>query len=507
MRRALGLLIAAAVCAQGAWCAPWLDEQSIRRLVVMEDVAAAPLLAEQIGWLEPGGIVVSGWERWPDQPALVCFDCHGLGLPQAPRPLSFFPFFALSPSCDRLAHWRRPAEQEQAGGQLMAVDLPSRTAAPLGEPASFASAGPLVMLADGTVIASYQSEGGDSVLVKVSPEGAQQTLAEFGQEVCEGLALEPEGSAAAGGAAAVQPQRTYVLARCAGEQRHCYRIDVAAGVWAEVEPQRCELHDPLRAGLPIGVRLDSEDGLVRDVGGAPARGAAAAQTQGGAEEMLLATEVQAACSWPGASAIIYADAGGLGVVSLTGRIKRHLWGAQRSSGARAHKLAWSPDGVYVAHCYQREHTGDVRRAALGTEEVKVRLNLPAESRIKPTDRVWVAPRFRFDEQGRVIEPVWETLKALLRVQQVAQAEEGFVADTVSEGIEGGVVERLTGSNRAPRGTDSHVAIGDASRPPTAWVQTFTAEPLPELRAWVQGETVVGTLLSVVVTRRRLMAPG
>ncbi len=477
MRRALGLLIAGAVCAQGAWCAPRLDEQSIRRLIVMEDVAAAPLLAEQIGWLEPGGIVVSGWERWPDQPALVCFDCHGLGLPQAPRPLSFFPFFALSPSCDRLAYWRRPTEQEQAGGQLMAVDLPSRTAAPLGGPASFASAGPLVMLADGTVIASYQSEGGDSVLVKVSPEGAKQTLAEFGQEVCEGLALEPEG--------------TYVLARCAGEQRHCYRIDVAAGVWAEVEPQRCELHDPARAGLPIGVRLDSEDGLVRDVGGG--------------QEMVLATEVQAACSWPGANAIIYADAGGLGVVSLTGRIKRHLWGAQRSSGARAHKLAWSPDGVYVAHCYQREHTGDVRRAALGTEEVKVRLNLPAESRIKPTDRVWVAPRFRFDEQGRLIEPVWETLKALLRVQQVAQSEEGFVADTVSEGIEGGVVERLTGSNRAPRGTDSHVAIGDASRPPTAWVQTFTAEPLPELRAWVQGETVVGTLLSVVVTRRRLAA--
>jgi len=95
---------------------------------------------------------------------------------------------------------------------------------------------------------------------------------------------------------------------------------------------------------------------------------------------------------------------------------------------------------------------------------------------------------------------------LLRVEQVTPADMGTVVVAESVGSEGGVVERLTGMNDAlgGRADTGHITIGAGAQPPTAWMQTFTSEPLVGLSGWSEGGVVVGRPLSVVVTRRRLM---
>lgn len=472
MRVLSAVFAAALVCAQAAWAAPQLGGDTLRRLTVMEDVEAASLVTEQIEWLGGGGMIVSGWQRWPDKPAFACFNCPELRLPAQLRPVEFFPHFALLPHTNLLVYWRSAGPG--ADCQLTAVDLRTGVVTPLGHPRAFASAGRLVMLADGTVIASYQPEGGGCVLIRVRRDGSSTVLAEFEGQVCDGLILEPGGR--------------HVVAKCVGETERYYRIQVADGVQAEVVASHYELYH--RNCLPAGVRVDDESRLIRTVGGG--------------ENVILAAEVEAACSHPRSGGLIYESQGSLWVVSLDGSVKRELAGAESPEKAHAHMFSWSPCGVYLAHCYQRNYGGAVRRAALGTEQVKVRLLFPVSSRVQAGDRIWVAQRFYLDDQGSPREPVWGTLKALLRAEGVVASEEGLAVEAVSQGVEAMVVERLTGSNDAPKAADEgHISISTGPLAPATWVQTFTAEPLPGLNAWVKGGTTLGSIVSVTVTRRRL----
>ena len=472
MRVLSAVFAAALLCVPAAWPAPQLSGDALRRLIVMEDVEAASLVAEQVEWLAGGGMLVSGWQRWPDKPAFAAFDCPDVRLPAQLRPAEFFPYFALLPPSNLLAYWRSAGPG--ADCQLTPVDLRTGVIAPLGQPRTFASTGRLVTLGDGTVIASCQPEGGGGLLLKTGRDGRSTVLAEFGGQVCDGLVVEPDGQ--------------HVVAKCVGETEHYYRISVLDGLQAEVVASHYELYD--YNCLPAGVQVDDQSRLVRTVGGG--------------EDVILATDVEAVCSHPRSGGLIYESRGGLWVVSLDGGVKRELPGAEPPEKAQAHMFSWSPCGVYLAHCYQRNYGGTVRRAALGTEEVKLLVLFPASSRVQAGDRVWLAERFYLDEQGSPREPVWGTLKALLRAEGVAASEEGLVVATVSEGVEARVVERLTGSNEAPKAADeSHISIGTGPQLPTTWVQTFTAEPLPGLKAWVKGDTTLGSILSVTVTRRRL----
>jgi len=312
------------------------------------------------------------------------------------------------------------------------------------------------------------------VLIRVRRDGSSTVLAEFEQQICDGLILEPDGQ--------------HVVAKCVGETEHYYRIEMADGVRVEVVASDYELHD--RNCLPAGVHVDDQHRLTRTVDSG--------------ENVILATDVQAVCSHPRARGLIYESHGSLWAVSLDGRVKRELAGAQSPGNLQAHMFSWSPCGVYLAHCYQHNYRGTVRRAALGTEDVRARLLFPATSRVQAGDRIWVAQRFYLDDQGLPREPVWGTLKALLRAEGVVASEEGLAVEAVSEGVEARVVERLTGSNEAPKAADEgHISISTGPQAPATWVQTFTAEPLPGLNAWVKGDTTLGSIVSVTVTRRRL----
>ncbi|HUS81165.1 MAG TPA: hypothetical protein VM283_07850 [Armatimonadota bacterium] len=459
-----------------ARAAPTLGSNELRSLIVMEDRAVTPVAVEQLQWLGQGGIIASGWYRWPDQPALAGFEIGG-AMPPALKPVHFFPRFGLSPDGGSLVTWHRLSDQVGGQAQLTLVDLVTGNITPLGSPQVFLSAGRIVTPAPGVAIAAVQPEGGGTILLK-GQRGSCEALVRFDGQTCEDLVAEPDGD--------------HVIAVCSDTARRCYRINWRAGVWAEVEAARYEACRP--TVLPPSVQLDQSTGrLVRLVTGG--------------ERVELAEGVEAACGREGSGAIIYASRGSLWVTDSAGEINRRLWGARGEEAARASLLSWSPDGVYVAHCYRSGDQGWVRRAALGTEIVKVRLSFPEASTVKAGDSVWVAERFSFDGRGEVVEPVWPTLKALLRVEQVTPAEQGKVVDAESVGTEGGVVERLTGSNDPPggRADTGHIAIGSGAGPPAEWMQTFTAEPRANLSGWARGDRAVARLLSVVVTRRRLMS--
>ncbi len=475
-RRALLPLICAGIIgARLVAAAPVLGVHDLRRLIVMEDRPVAAMAVEQVQWLGPGGMVVSGWHSWPDQPALVAFDAPAT-IPLALRPLHFFPRFVISPDGARLTFWHRVSDEMAGEAQLTSIDLATGTVTPLGTSRSFLSGGRLVTTGNGAIIAACQPEGGGTLLFKAE-RGQCEVLARFDGEICDDLIAEPDGD--------------HVLMVCAAQPPKCYRINWRAGVWAEVDASLYSAAAP--GSLPPSVVFDAAAGrIVRIVGGG--------------ERVLLVDNAEAACGLRDSNAIIYARDGALRVTDAAGEIDRELWGASGEPGAAASLLTWSPDGTYLGHCYRSGETGTVRRAALGTEAVKVHLSFPAGSAVKAGDSVWVAERFVFDARGNIAEPVWSTLKALLRVEQVMPAEQGKIAVAESVGTEGGVVERLTGSNDSPGGTvgTGHITIGAGTEPPASWMQTFVADPRENLACWVQGDAVTGKPMSVTVTRRRLM---
>ncbi|MCD6359810.1 MAG: hypothetical protein J7M38_03030, partial [Armatimonadetes bacterium] len=244
-------LYAAIVGLAIANAASTLDERTLRSLIVMDDRQAASVAVEQIDWLPGGGMIISGWERWPDLPTLVAFEAD-VRLPAALRPLQFFPRFAISPDGHRLTCWHRIGEGMEAQAQLTTVDLATGNVSSLGSPQRFLSAGKLVHATPDTVIAACQPEGGGILLYKAG-NGRCRVLARLEDMVYDDLTAEPDGE--------------HVVVVCAGQPKRYYRINWRAGVWAEVEPSLYSGH--AGEALPPGVGFDAAAGrLFRMVGDA-----------------------------------------------------------------------------------------------------------------------------------------------------------------------------------------------------------------------------------------------
>ncbi len=461
------LLAAAAIV--GACLAPaWgqFDAPVLRRLIAMDDREIAPILAADVAWAGDT-LVAGGWERWPESPVIIA---HGpsVAAPLFPSP-AHPPVFVARQAPGAVVSWLRseaaeafsPAALRLSDGRLTLLDPDLACATP----------GPLVEMPDGTIVAACAAAG--VVEIRRFVAGSPSiVLARLPHDTCDTLASDGE---------------EHVLAICPGDPPEAFRINTVSGLHAQVElPAR----QPAGEALLSGVELDRvARRVVRLIEG---------------ERVVLAEDVDAACASPDGAAIMIAGPGGLAVLDAPGGVHRRLWGAQAGAGTPT-LLTWSPDGVRIAHCYRDGDGGTVRLATLGTEEVVVRLRVGDGAAVRQGSQIWVAERFHVDLAGRVTEPVWSTLKAMLRVREVVRAETGVICTAVSEGEEGGVVERLTGSNDPPPGSesDSRLAIGTGVEPPAAWMYTFSAEPLDTLAGWVQGTHTTGALLSVTVTRKRL----
>ena len=463
--------LAAAAAVLAACLAPacaQLDAPVLRRLIAMDDREVAPILAAHVAWAGDT-LVAGGWERWPESPIIIA---HGpsVAVPLFPAP-AHPPVFVAQPAPAAIVAWLRsdagegytPASLRLSDGRLTLLDPELACGAP----------GPLVGMADGTVAAAC-IHGGVVEVRRLLAGSPSIVLARLPHDGCDTLAADGD---------------EHVRAVCPGDPPTAYRINTVSGLHAEVElsPPGTEL--AAEALLPA-VEFDrASRRVVRLIDG---------------ERVVLAEDVDAACVSPDGAAMVTAGPGGASVLDAAASVHRRLWGAQAGPGTPA-LLSWSPDGVRIAHCYRDGDGGTVRLATLGTEEVVVRLRVPESAAVRQGAQIWVAERFRVDVAGLVAEPVWSTLKALLRVREVVRSDTGAICTAVSEGEEGGVVERLTGSNDPPAGSesDSRLAIGTGAEPPAAWMYTFSAQPLGSLAGWVQGTHATGALLSVTVTRKRL----
>lgn len=466
----LAVVIAIATCAGLTGPAPGasLDATTLRRLIVMDDREVAPVQAARLDWAGRT-LVMGGWERWPDLPAILA---HGpvVAAPAFPAP-AHPPIFGVTADPPAIISWTRGAE----GGVLPASLRLADGRLTLLDPAVIAAApGPLVVQPDGSIIAACPLAEGVTEVRRLIAGTPSVVLARLPAPTCEALIRTPAGD---------------LCALCPGDPPHAWRIDPATGLWAEVA-----LADaPTTSDLPPLFALDrGARRLVRNVAG---------------ERVVLAEEVDAACATPDGAALLVAGPDGLRVVDPSGQIVRRLWGTAPALGV-ASVLSW-PGEAQVAHGYRDGDLGSVRLAVLGIETVSVRLRFPEGTAIAPESRIWVAERFRTDALGDVIEPVWGTLKALLRVRSVIPTDGGLVCDALSEGTEGGVVERLTGRNDPPPGAeaDSRIVIGTGAETPAAWAYSFSAAPRANLSGWVEGGRSVGALLVVNVSRRRLMTAG
>ncbi len=441
-----------------------LDATSLRRLIVMDDREVAPILAAEVAWMGET-LVAAGWEHWPHSPVIIA---HGptVAAPLFPSPSHPPVFVTRAP--DAIVAWLRsdvdegctPASWRLSDGRLTLLDSEIKCDAP----------GPLVGMPDGTIVAACP-RGGTVEVRRFRAGSPSIALARLPHAGCDMLAADGE---------------EHVRAVCAGDPPRAYRINIVSGLHAEVE-----LDSPgADQALVAGVELDRAGRrIVRLVGG---------------ERVVLAEDVDAACASPDGTALVATGPDGLSVLDTVGGVHRRLWGAEAGGGTPM-LVSWSPDGTRIAHGYRDGDGGTVRLATLGSEEVVVRLRVPDATAVRPGTRIWVAERFEVDVSGRVTEPVWSTLKALLRVREVVRADTGVICTALSEGEEGGVVERLTGSNDPPPGSesDSRLAIGTGAEPPAAWMYSFSARPRENLAGWVQGTHVTGALLSITVTRKRL----
>lgn len=445
------------------------DAPDLRRLIVMDDQLVAPLLADRLAWAGDGRLVVGGWECWPEQAAIVTHGC-GLDAPWLPDPAT--PRFALDAGTGTVTYWRRAGEGGVVPGQFRLSD--GRLLIPDPEFTSEAP-GEIAPLADGAVVASRAAGDGELEVRRLKVGEGSTVLARLPHAVCDGLTVLDDD---------------HVIASCPGDPVRHYRIDVRTGLWAEAEAPETQ---PTSAG-GLTAPLDFDRGR-REIARLVAD-----------ERVVLADDADAACPLPGREAALFANPAGLWVIDAAGEVRRRLWGATPPGDDMTPvRVSCSPDGARVAHCYREGDGGRVRVAALGAEHVTVRLRFEEGSSVAPGSKIWVAERFQFDDAGLVTEPVWGTLKALLVAKEVVRAEAGAICTARSEGIEGGVVERLTGSNDAPPGASEgpSLKVGMHGEEPVELVVRFDAEPLEGLRAWAQGDRHVGALLSVTVERRRV----
>ncbi len=451
--------------------APEVSQEDLARLIVMQDRQLGPILTQQIHWIGPGQLMATGWEHWPDDAAIMVY---GVGLPSPwlPQPHAP-PLAALTADRHSVIYWRGGEDGAQlcrvrlSDGQMLLLDPDLRCQVP----------GPIVATAGEVVAAACIQRDATVAIRRFTPGQASEVVATLPGVGCD---LIPGD----------EPNRLIVT--CEGERPRSYRIDLVDGLCAEIEPPPPRTPDT----LPAGIELDAAGRrLVRLVG---------------EERVILAEDVHAACALPGAPAVICMRPDGLWVVESAGAITRRLWGADPPAGLQPGRLSCSPDGVEVAHAWQGTETGELRLGQLGTEQVVVRLRFPEGSVVEPGDEIWVAERFQVDDNGLVTEPVWGTLKALLRADEVLTADTGKVVAAHSIGLEGGVVERLTGSNDPPPGSEesgARLTIGVSGQEPARWVEQFSAEPLATLAGWTDGDTAAARLLTVDVTRRRLGVDG
>jgi hypothetical protein len=455
--RALSALLPVAIAVTLATPALALDKSGFRQLMVLADEPLADLAVDSVAWLPDGrGLVVGGWEQWPQRPTVRVIPAAG-----APVTLERVatPRFALSPAGTEVAYWA------VSGGdwvQLALVPVTGGQPRYVGDPRKLTAAMYLAWPSDFTMIALTQPK--DTCLAEAInvATGALQPLVQVDGGQWVRLYSWPSADP---------------IAVWADRERKCFRLSALG------RPQELGAEWDRDRAAPGGL-------LVSYFDTAGALWLAGRPKQGPAK---IAEDAGAACWSPDASVLLFARRRSLWSVASGDLEQRQVLGsALDSAGLEASAprgMSWSPSGQWVAYWRQSGGSGQLRRIQLGLEDVAVRVKFAGNVRAKAGERLWIATKLFFDKQGRPTEPVWSTLKAEMTVRSSLPGPKETFIQATNAGASPGVVARLAG------------AMAETLTPGTT--AAVSLKPIPGLIGWLQGTRLAGEVVSLEVTRTPL----
>jgi hypothetical protein len=447
-------------------------DADLGRLVLVDQTELPSVIVDRVAWLpDSRHVVVGGWLEWPAVATvtLVPNDLPALqsGLPAAS------PHFALAPDGTSLLLWKKVRIGQQDQAELNLVRLDNQMVLPMGEPLEISPALHLLWLAGGPICYTTEDPKLGALLWAVDPGGgkARQVFAAANATWQDLTAGAEAGS---------------VLCLMAGDKGGAYVVNAQTGKYLPVAKSARALRAPDGSGRAL--EIDATGALILTL----------SETDG----MLVDRGVRAAQWRPDGQAVLYVKDHELALATVTGRaaprVLMSLTGAEASTFLRG--CSWSGDGVSLAVWGVSGSTGRAWRASLGQERVTARFSFPKDAPVKAGSRLWVVTRYRTDSLGRIIEPLWSTLKACFVVTRILRTPEGIVAEAASSGPEAGVVERVGGALVVTDDDSGHIRIGVQGQTATAWTRTRTMRFREGLRGWLEKTQYDSEPLSLNVER-------
>ena len=445
-----------------------LSAESVARLTVMDDRIVNGIIARQVAEAV-GGVVVGGSEGSSGRFLIMLLNTPAATTQVLPSPAA--PYFAVSPNGDAVAYWRSvPAEDPVPMAELVTVEVASGVARSLCGPMMLSGSGRLVWPLPGNIVFAVS---------RPLPDGQFGVLWRLdvgtGRVVCLLKRMHPSG---VGKVYAGDSPDTVVFV----DEGEALAVPITGAehsptdLWAALYPRPGG-----RAWLVLEPRV-----TLRGEGAGPA---------------LRFAGTDAAWAPDGTACLI--AAGG------------KLFAAPADLAFARKLLGWHGAPREFTCPLWRQTLGDavvgvwgpapaLHLFSLATETVEVSVAF-ATSRTPPAGaKVWVARDFLFDATGTPLKPNWATLKACLVVRSSAPQADGVVLQCVNCGLEPGVVERLTAPG-AQQTEFSEIVTARAGKK-TVWLRRWKVEARRDLRAWVEGLPVWGSLDKISVELRRIDAP-
>jgi hypothetical protein len=466
------LLLTGCVALPGA--AGALDEAALGQVVLVDQAELPRLIVDRAQWLpDSSHVLLGGWLEWPDVP-LVAVAPNDLPALQNPGQAAS-PHFALSPDGLVLAFWRKVRLGEEDKAELALVRIDNQMLSTLGEPVDITPALHLLWLKDGPICYTTEDPQLGAVLWAADLSGGKARQV-FAVKAATWQGLLPS----------VEPGQ--VICHLGGAAEASYAVNPLTGQYLPLarsaRAQRCP------DGSAKSLETDKDSSLVVTV----------SDTEGA----IVDRGVRAAQWRPDGQAVLYVKDHEVVLTSANGasrRVVTTLTGTDASTFLRG--CAWANDGVGVCFWGAFGATGRAWKAFLGTERVTARFRFPSEAPVKAGSRLWVVSKYKADTLGRIIEPVWSTLKAQFAVTRILRTPEGIVADAASAGQEAGVVERVGGEVVTAADDSGHIRIGVEGQMATAWTRTRTMKFRQGLRGWLEKTQYDGEPLSLNVERSLL----
>lgn len=466
----VGMTLLGLLAAGYAWS---LSDTELSQLVMVDQNELPRLAVERIAWLPDNRhVVVGGWLQWPDTPVVAVFPNDYPAMQAGTQAAA--PRFAVAPDGQSVAFWKKVRVGQQDRAELTLARLAPEMISTLGEPVEINPALHLLWLAGGPVVYGTDDvQKNAAVLWAAELTGGlpRQVIALAGTSWRE-LAPGPE----AGQVAAITADGAYAVNPRTGQYLPLGRRGRAV---------------PAPDGSGRTLEVDAEGALIISV----------SATEGA----IVDRGVRAAQWRPDGQAVLFIKDRQVALASANGAVVRPL--LNPGSGDNSLFLrgcCWSPDGVNIAVWGVSGATGRAWRAALGQEAITARFAFPKDAPVKAGSNVWVVAKYQTDRAGRIIEPVWSTLKAQFKITRLLRTPEGIVAEAASVGGEGGVLDRIGGAAMESADDSGHIRIGAEGAPlATAWARTRTLRFRAGLRGWLEKTPYDSEPLSINVERNLL----